>query len=420
MLFCIYASQNPPAVKSRILILSAMAGWLVSLTTTAQIGFHRGFIINNDHEKIDCEISNYGSENSSMDYYYRLSRNDTARHIDIRHVEAFGVGDKRFFRARVLLEISPANITVDTAPPLKWDERFVFVQLLFDGELGSLYEFNDNGVSYFFLGLPDQPIEPLVYKKYFVKLTPNEPSSILENHLFREQLRKKLFCPSLAGELDKLAYTRKQLIAYFKDYHECKNAGYKILTRVTRAKWNFKASFLFNRSTFQIDDTQDFTGQIDLGPAHTVSGGLEIEYLIPHNKYKLSLFAEANYYYRHSTLHNPVTSETTTVHFQYMEFPAGLNYYFILHDRHKLFVRAGIVPGFYTGDSYASLYNDANRIDLNMVTSVFLGAGYRFNRVSLEYRYYTRQNQMQNIYRYNSTHTRMAFVLKFSFWEPGG
>ncbi len=384
-----------------------------------QVVFQPGYIITNDHQKKTCQIANYGSEHTSGDYYYRFARKDSAVKIDIRYIEAFATGNKKFYRAKVLLETSPSHLTTDSVPPLRWEEQYVFIQKLFEGELASLYFYDDAGVFHFFLGLPDQPLIPLIYKRYVVQLTPNEPSSILENNHFREQLEEKLSCPALKEDLDKLSYTRKQMIRYFQDVHDCRHAKYKVYEHVDRGKLNFKASLLLSLSDFTFDDNLDFTARPDFGHQSTFSGGMEMEYLIPHNRYKLSLFAEANYVYYHASLPDPVSGQSMDIHFQYVEIPLGLNYYFILKNEHKLFLRAGVVPGVFAGENYLRLYSEENRYELNMVTTVFVGGGYRFKRLSLEYRYYTKQNQLQDVYRYNSTFTRMAFVMKFSFWEPG-
>jgi hypothetical protein len=170
-----------------------------------------------------------------------------------------------------------------------------------------------------------------------------------------------------------------------------------------------------NRTTFQIDDYLD---HYNFGKDISFSGGLEMEYLIPHNRYKLSLFAEGNFYYRHSSIYDANLDLTTEIHFQSIEIPLGVNYYFILKKDRKLFLRAGVAPGFYAGDSYMMFYNENNKYELNNVTSFFVGGGYRFKRLSLEYRYYTKQNITQNVYRRSSDFTRMTFMLKFSFWEP--
>ncbi len=381
-----------------------------------QAAFRPGYIITNDHKRLDCEIANYGSEHSSMDYYYRMSRHDTATHIDIRYVEAFSVEDKHFFRARILTETSPEQITTDTLPPLRWEEKYAFIQQLFDGELASLYFFDDEGVYRFYLGLPDQPLIPLIYKRYIIQLINTESSSIRENNAFRKQLQDKLPCPELADKLNKLHYNERDLTDYLKDYHECKGAQYHLYEQRMKSKLNFKVSLLMNRTTFQIDDLPD---HYNFGKEIDVTGGLEMEYLIPHNRYKLSLFAEGNYYYRHSSIYDATLDQTTAIHFQAIEIPLGVNYYFILQEDQKLFLRTGVAPEFHTGENYMMFYNPNNKYDLNTITTFFIGGGYRFKRVSLEYRYYTKQNITQAVYHRSSVFTRMTFMLKFSFWEPG-
>lgn len=393
---------------------------LIPSALSAQGGFQKGYIINTSHQKVECLIANYGSENSSMNYVYKFSKKDSLRKIDITNTEEFGINKtKKFIRYKVLLEVSPERITQisDTAKGLQWVEKYVFLQVLVEGEFATLYYYFDEGIDRFFYSTLNTPVEPLIYKKYYLAVTPYHPTSILLNNTYIKQLKENLICPDNIDLTKHLAYNKKKLIGFFKSYYECNWADYHVYEKLNKSKFRMKAAFILDRSSFFIHDGQ--LEYYDFPVKTAYSGGLAFEYLIPFNRYKWSLFAEVNYHYYRSTIFEPALDSETSIHYQFIEVPFGISYYFILNKNHKLFIKPGVSPNFNTGDAYISFYRQDNKDVLIPEMNAFIGGGYNYKRLSLEFRYYSKKNITQDLYQRGSEFSQISFLFKYTLFQTG-
>ena len=161
----------------------------ICLLSPAQEKFKEGYIVNNRHEKIPCLIRNSGDEESTQYFEYRLMGSKTTQRIELSTVEEFGIeGEFKCIRALISIDKSPDRIKSikDTVP--QWEKGHAFLHVLFEGELASLYSYNDHGTPLFFFSLEDSDIVPLVYKRYQVETSPNIIQQILYNNMFRDQL----------------------------------------------------------------------------------------------------------------------------------------------------------------------------------------------------------------------------------------
>ncbi len=401
--------------KMRIKIFILTIG-LFPVLLFSQAGFKAGYIINTRHQKSECLIANYGVENSSMKYVYKLSKKDSLKNIYITNVEGFGVNNsKKFIRTKLMLEISDDRITrlSDTIRGLRWVEKYVFLQVLVEGKFASLYNYFEEGINHFYYSSLNTSIEPLIYKKYYLAVSPHHPTSIIINNTYKEQLDKNLICADGTISIKNLSYNKKKLIEYFKTYYQCNWTDYQVYDKINKSKFKLKIAFIMNQSSFRIDDGQinfyQFPAKINY------SMGLEAEYLIPFNQYKWSLFTEVNYQYYKSNFSEPNLNSISTINYQYIEIPLGINYYMLLNDNHRLFIRTAIVPNFIVGDSYMSFYNPENCYELTSSLNVFVGGGYCYKRLGIEFRYYSVRNITQNLYLRGSEFSQISLRLKYSF-----
>ncbi len=400
------------------IIIITLVFFLIPAAISAQGGFKSGYIINSSHQKINCLIANYGTENSSMKYVYKLSRKDSLRKVDISNTEEFGINDtKKFIRAKVILEVSDDRITQlsDTAKGLKWIEKYVFLQILVEGKFATLYYYFDEGIDRFFYSTMNTPIEPLIFKKYYLTVTPYHPTTIVLNNAYIRQLEDNLICPETMNPVKNLSYNKKKLIEYFKNYYLCNWTDYKVYGKVNKGKFKLKGGFIFDRSSFFINDGLLEYYDFPVNPGYT--GGLEFEYSIPFNRYKWSLFAEVNYHYYKSTISEPALNSETSINYQFIEIPIGISYYFILNKNHKIFIRPGISPNFNINGSYISFYNPENKEEPTPEMNAFIGGGYGFKRLSLEFRYYSSKNITQNLYQRGSEFSQMSLLLKYTLFQ---
>ena len=157
----------------------------MTLMSVAQTKFKEGYIVSNSHERIDCMIRNLGNEESASSYEYRLIGSKKVDNITlsiITKIEEFGIDNElKCIRALILLDTSRDRISniKDTIP--EWEEGHAYLKVLVEGELASLYSYYDQGISTFFFSTGDNVIQPLVYKKYSLEVTPTVVEQILYN-----------------------------------------------------------------------------------------------------------------------------------------------------------------------------------------------------------------------------------------------
>jgi hypothetical protein len=380
-------------------ILLILIGISILFPAFSQKEFKKGYIITTDFQRIDGYLANYGKENTSDKYVFRKNKKDNILKLNTNLVREFGYDDgEKFVMAEVLIEVSDSHIqnkNDSTEYTLKWLKKNAFLEIVFEGKLANLYYYNYNGLDNYYLQVKQGKLIPLIYKRYYVTPQSNNAynqEEIVENNAYKETLFNLLKCKN--GKIPKknVEYTKRSLTDYLLKYHECNDASlYSVLYNSRSAtRFNFKGSYFMNFMNFGINDGT--TQYYDFPNKTGHSGGIEIEYLIPYNRYKLSLFIETLYQSYNGTYSDPDTHEPTTINYKAISIPLGINYNLHLDKNNLLYARVAVVPNIILNDSYISFYYPENRQEVNSPVNVYFGAGYSFKRFGIEYRYYTRQN----------------------------
>ena len=388
---------------------------------SGQIVFKEGYLINNKQERTECLIRNVGQEESTSSFQYKLKDDKTIYDIELSKIEEFGVeGEMKCIRALIAVDVSPSRIKSLSDTLSQWEEGHAFLKVLVEGELATLYTWYDQGMTLFFYRYPESAIEPLVYKKYALEITPNIVSQYFYNNTYKEQLRKNLSCGK-PGESLKVSYTQKDLVDYFVRYHACKNADCKVFksSQVKKGSLRFKAGVNSNTMQFNIEEFSDALPNALFSKENTIGYGAELEYLLPFNLYKWGVFAEMNLYsyVTDRLLNADVTSnEDCRVDYSTTEFPVGITHYMNINKDHRLFVRSAFVPHIIMKDSYIQ-FSKTYRSGFSTSSRALFGAGYNYKRLSFEFRYYTNQNITMNIFKRSSELTQLSFRLSYNLFE---
>jgi len=396
----------------------------IGFISPAQMKFSKGYIVTNKHEKIDCLIRNSRNAESSMNYEYKLNDASDIEKIELAKFEEFGLANEtKFIRALVKIDISADRIRhlKDTINSPEWDEGHVYLKVLFDGKLASLYSYYDEGKNQFFYAIGNSAIEPLYYKEFNVEITPGIVEKTLVNHAYREQLRQSMPCNNQA-KINKLAYTRKDLINYFADYNTNQGAS-SIVTQHTKThkdNLRLKIGTSLNRIDLQ---TQDFSASsnISFSPEYSTGFGAEIEYILPFNNYKWSVFAESNLYsYYTGDSENSFDSQTTgsVINYKTIEYPLGVNFYLNLNENQRLFLRGAYVFNSLLNQSHVTFKSDYP-YELSTAPRLYLGAGFNHKKLGIELRCYSKQNITQNLYKRGSELSQISFRLTYVLFQSG-
>ena len=394
----------------------------MTLMSVAQTKFKEGYIVSNSHERIDCMIRNLGNEESASSYEYRLKGSKKVDDITLSKIEEFGIDNElKCIRALILLDTSRDRISniKDTVP--NWEEGHAYLKVLVEGELASLYSYYDQGISTYFFSTGDNVIQPLVYKKYSLEVTPTVVEQILYNKTYQDQLELYLPCDDFQ-DASKLSYTKKDLVDYFVNYHICKSAYYHQYKSAHPKKGVLliKPTLNLNRAQLGIRDPIDSAPKVYFEKTNSISFGAEVEYIFPFNNYRWSVFAEANYLsYTPKTLLfdnilNPDSYDGYSLDYKSIDFPIGINYYIHLNPNNRIFIRGAFAPHIILSDSYIS-FTEARKNDFSTSSRLLFGAGYNFRNFGIEFRYYTPVNLTQSFTRRKSDFTQASLRISYAF-----
>lgn len=394
----------------------------ICLLSPAQEKFKEGYIVNNRHEKIPCLIRNSGDEESTQYFEYRLMGSKTTQRIELSTVEEFGIeGEFKCIRALISIDMSPDRIKSikDTVP--QWEKGHAFLHVLFEGELASLYSYNDHGTPLFFFSLEDSDIVPLVYKRYQVETSPNIIQQILYNNMFRDQLDFYLACNGKKST-DRIGYSKKQLVRYFEEFHKCRNSSYTLYRSAQTRKGILllKPGIGVGSMALDIQNTIDAAPKIRFDKESSIGFGIGAEYIFPFNRYKWAFFAEANYLtYKTGNItvgneKNPPMYSGYAIDYRSVELPVGINYYMNLDRNNRLFVKAAFVPYIIRSGSHID-FSDSYREEFSASSHTMFGIGYNYRSLGMEFDYYTPTNVTQNIYRRSSNLVRIALKASYAF-----
>ena len=382
------------------LFLVALLSLAVSLTTFAQSEVIEGYIVNNQHQRMNCMIRNVGHEESMMNYEFKLKESEEFEEIEISKIEEFGV-DKEFkcIRELVYIDVTNTNIPDKKDAILQWQKGHIYLRILFEGELASLYSFFYKGKTSFYYSWGDNPIEPLVYKMYYVGTTPAGYQDILYDNSYQVQLKDNLACGN-SIDSRKVTYTEKDLVKYFANYHECKKSDYHQLesTHVRQGKLFFKPVIQLNSTQVTLkhlskEEPKEFFTKED-----GVGFGMEIEYVLPYNNYLWSVFSEVNYMTYESDKLDlnentyPAMYDGYKIDYKSIETPIGIGLNINLNQNQRYFLKAAFVPNFISGSSYLTFNNGANKYKFSRASRFLLGVGYNYRNFGIEFKYYTPHN----------------------------
>ncbi|SHH62735.1 hypothetical protein SAMN04488109_4714 [Chryseolinea serpens] len=346
----------------------------------SQIEYEKGYFINNDGVRTDCLIKNSDWFGSPDKIRYKNSESSDPVSLSVSEIKELGVGNARFIRTTLMAELATRDIrkiSVNKNP--EWKEQTLFLRVLVEGK-ANLYHHRTKGFDYFFFSIDNGDIKQLVYKLYLLTYEEmrsnvyyNTNTNYGENREYINQLQTYVYCASFSIEkVKQVKYERKPLAKYFTDYNTCH--GIVAVDREKHSKQKVHLKIAPGIGTGSQTRTGTVT-HIDYGKGTDYRLGAELEFVLPFNRNKWSIFLEPGYHSFKTTGKNAVT-------YQSIETTIGARYYFFLGKNTSLFLNAGIV-----GD--LALTYQARDFNASGVSISFAGGGgFQYKKFSLEARQY--------------------------------
>jgi hypothetical protein len=196
-------------------------------TIIAQPMYSEGYFINNNNERIECEIINNQLTDSPLDFSYRYYGTSKFNKGTLEKVKEFGIYNiSRFVRLTVNVDRSSTDkktFSTNTNPEYLTETHFLNVVV--DGDV-KLYTYEEPANTWLFYSINDSVIVPLVYKQY-MGTDPNKPGSGLnkmENSFYKEQLFKNINCKNNPiSYFDEIEYDKYKLKNYFITDNACRS-----------------------------------------------------------------------------------------------------------------------------------------------------------------------------------------------------
>lgn len=386
----------------------------ISLNSFAQIQFEDAYIIDNNGNRIEGLIKNIDWNNNPEKFSFKSDSVATIIEYGANSISEFGVNGIIYKRFTVDIDRSGLNISsMSYERNPEFIKETLFLKLQVDGS-AKLYSYLDNNLSRFFYSFDDQMATQLVYKKY--KRTETE---IGTNVLYKQQLATILICESIdPGRVDNISYTIKPLANIFKDYNSCINPDLVYQQQAKKGVLRFGVRPGVTLNNFKITNDTDTYFKGDIVNFKNVIGfrlGVEIEYLLPFNKNKWSVFTEPNFnYFTQESL--DYLNQETQIKYSSFELPIGIRHYFYLNNDSKLFLNGALLLVFPI-DSSVELY-DTYDYEFEKDTNYSLGAGYQFkNRYSFEFQYkgVIREAFDRGLIKRTSKFTTLSLILGYRF-----
>ncbi|MCF4102294.1 PorT family protein [Gillisia sp. M10.2A] len=372
--------------KYRLLVYAL----LISFSGYSQISFVTGYYLNNSGKKVSGLIQNQDWNDNPESFNFKLNSGSLEQKMKIEDVIEFGFENIRFKRAEVKVDLTGdqvRDLTGQRAPV--YSERRVFLKYLQDGE-ADLFLYRNNSVLRYFYSIKDEDPQQLIYKRYL------QGGKILVNNRYKQQLITSVNCGNKSTkDIQSVSYRQSELDRYFTDYNRCQNASIiKYKTNTENGKLFVKALVGTDFTGMEVEKGLN-AGGVSFDKNFFVRAGVEIEYVMPFNRNKWSLFIQPVYRSFKEEQHLTKSYDADfSVKYNSIELAIGVRHYFFLNNTTKLFLNA-ILSGDLPLKSEVSFENtymneDPYLDEFKSGTSFGIGGGVNLhNCFSLELRYNT-------------------------------
>lgn len=363
----------------------------------SQARFRPGYFIKNDNSKVNCLIKNNDWGSNPEKILYKEVENAPKKEIEKNAFKEFFVNNTRYKKFSFKIDKSSnSNNSLDYNSEPNWVTTTSFLKILVDQEI-QLLKFSENGEQKFFIyDTKKDIIEQLLYKQYLIEK--NGTTYTAKNNFYKKQLAT--INPDKST--DNVEYNEQSLINWFSETYGIPS-NERVIKESGKTKITFKAGFL---STYEKITTSllGFESKLDMDAKSNFSASVDLEYILPFNHSKWSLFIEPTYNSYKSmkkfTLVNPYRIPATKSNYTYeledisILLPVGIKHYMIINQKNKLFLSGALAVSLPLKNKITIWDSTNNTNDLifedhlSFPIGFQVGGGYVFNnKVSVEAKY---------------------------------
>lgn len=367
---------------------------LLCISATAQINFEKGYFINNTNEKTGCYIRNVDWRSNPSSFEYKMNSDDSKSLIgDISVVSEFAIdGGGKYKRYEV--NIDKSEISMNNLPTSKypvWQKETLFLKVLAEGD-ATLYYYVGENTFKFFYSTKTVPVEQLVYIRYR-----NEADNqvIKENEGYKQQLYNNVRIEGMVvDDFRNIEYKKNDLIKYFMKFNNLENPEKAQIIKKEKGIFKLKITAGVSSARMDIRDPDTFTDFSTDVSKIAFDFGAEVEYVLPFNKNKWSIFlnptyqkfdAEKKFITSDGLIPPHYTEHTTKVDYTSISIPLGIRYYMFLNKDSKLFINA--IYSLNLSSNSEIVFDDSGVMKIEPDNNAGIGLGYNFkDKFGVEFR----------------------------------
>jgi len=344
----------------------------------SQIQFKTGYIVDSLNQKKQVYIKDKGWLYNPNSIEYQLTKESPVQIADPYNTLEMGIGDHTLMvSASVEIEASPDAIqSLDRQRNLTTQHQRVFLKTILRGTI-SLYEYTSTlNTRYYYQ--KDSNFFLLYYKK-FLSLN----GTVAFNEAYKSQLFSLLQCGFIPIAIKAIEYTLTDLKQVLVDYHNCANLNYNQFKEQKKpVLFSLAAGAGADCITPFVNKTR--SNIFNLRP------NIELEALLPINKYKWAICLEGSY--QHFISHEAVFSTQSAKNQYYgFEMSLGLRHYIYLNSATRWIVQGSAACDIPIENKVIWTTNDPSSD--NFITLVGnLATGLKLKNLSFLVKWYSTRN----------------------------
>lgn len=373
----------------------------IAANSYAQINFEKGYYIDNANNRTDCLIRNVAWKNSPSDFKYKFSEDEEAKTKTLNEVKEFSVSESyKFKRFTVTIERSSTESGKLTSnPEPQFAEETLFLKVIVEGTL-NLYQYEDgNMIKYFYSDGSHENAEQLLYMEV------NNNGMIRENNRYKQQLynlmKDKI---SKESRYERLSYTKNSILKLFMEYNGNESAK-NFAERQNQGKINLKITPGVSFASLSVANPGNYNIEFDSKAALRI--GAEVEYILPFNNNKWSIFTEPSYNNYENEGNNGNVAFSTK--YQTLEIAVGPRHYLYLNQNTRLFLDVVYSFDIVVGES--ELLYSATIREVSSTSHFAAGAGVASGRFSGELRYNFSRNYIPKYQAWSTDYSPVSIIL---------
>lgn len=365
----------------------------------SQTSFQPGYYIDNNSNKISGLIKNEDWSQIPSKLLFKKHTEDQAITIEGNQFSEFKVeGTKHYYKT---LKLDTYKLYNDFGEVVEYPSRELLARVVIEGQANFLVSKANEEVLYV-MQIEDREPEVLKYKKYVLN-----DGKIRERKGFQKQLFEASPCKQQLDTRSFLdvKYRLNEISSIISGFNDCLGSDSENYNKKrTKGQFNFlaKANVVFNnfqKAGFGYGDGLSSDGsnfaEFPISNQTTFGIGLELEYMLPFNNKRWSIFTNPMYQYlqkdsvtRTDGLFYAFSTSnvcTYTIDLSYIELPIGVRYFFVQSKNINAFLNVAFGTNIVLSDASNLEFVDADIVVEERITKsssnsfISIGGGVRIN-----------------------------------------